>query len=370
MKIVNITGEIGWDLLPKDVKKQLDEAAGDDLELNIASPGGYVFDGIEIYNMIRAYKRTYPNAQILGNLSGIVASMASYIAMNPAIDLLAAEDNAVFMIHNVWGIGIGNKNDLRKTADIFDGLDNILNDAYIKKTGKSKKEIADLMDAESWYYGAEIKDAGFADEIIDAPKEDEQNKAVLVLNAKAKFKALSEKLKSRPEDCEKIAASLKPLNTPGQPVAQNTLPAQGEPNQEVTTMTYADFLSSNPAAKTEHDAALQAKFDAGKSTLQAVITGASKYLRPDCQYPATIKAIAIDVLDGKLSLEALETTVRAFDALKESGNSAAAQTETSEVGTTPGQQTVALSPDGQNKTEADYQAMLARDKAAAGIGGK
>ncbi|MDY0178228.1 MAG: Clp protease ClpP, partial [Bacilli bacterium] len=146
MKTINIVGEIGWDLLPQSIQKQLNEAAGEDLELNIASPGGYVFDGIEIFNMIRAYKRQYTNSQILANLRGFVASMASYIAMNPAIDILAAENNAIFMIHNVWGMGIGNKNDLRKTADIFDGLDGILNDAYVKKTGKSKKEIAKLME--------------------------------------------------------------------------------------------------------------------------------------------------------------------------------------------------------------------------------
>ena len=78
MKIINISGEIGYDVMPEDVRNQLAEAGGKDIEIQIASPGGFVFDGIEIYNMIRDYKRKNPNAQILATVKGLAASMAAY----------------------------------------------------------------------------------------------------------------------------------------------------------------------------------------------------------------------------------------------------------------------------------------------------
>lgn len=140
MKSIYISGEIGWDVLPKDITEQLNEAKGEDLEINIASPGGYVFDGIEIYNAIRGYKRQYSDAQIIANMRGIVASMASYIAMNPAIDILTAEDNAVFMIHNVWGIAVGDYNEMQKTAEIFEGLTNILVEQLTEHYGREEIE--------------------------------------------------------------------------------------------------------------------------------------------------------------------------------------------------------------------------------------
>ena len=59
MKIINISGEIGWDVMPSDVKKQLEESKGKDIEVHVASPGGFVFDGIEIFNAFRDYKKQY-----------------------------------------------------------------------------------------------------------------------------------------------------------------------------------------------------------------------------------------------------------------------------------------------------------------------
>ena len=38
MNIINISGEIGWDVMPEDVKKQLAEAKGKDIEVHVASP--------------------------------------------------------------------------------------------------------------------------------------------------------------------------------------------------------------------------------------------------------------------------------------------------------------------------------------------
>ena len=116
MIIINISGEIGCDVTPNKIKKQLDAAKGKDIDVHITSPGGFVFDGIEIFNAFRDYKKQYPKAQMMLTIKGLAASMASYLAVNPAFDLVAAEDNAVFMIHNAWGGAVGDYREMKKSA--------------------------------------------------------------------------------------------------------------------------------------------------------------------------------------------------------------------------------------------------------------
>lgn len=370
MNKILISGEIGWDVMPADVRKQLDEAKGKDIEIQIASPGGFVFDGIEIYNMIRDYKRKNPNAQIMATIKGMAASMASYIAMNPAIDLLTAEDNAVFMIHNVWGVSIGDYREMLKTAEIFQGLTDILSVAYSKKSGKKDEEIRKLMDSESWFFGAEIKDAGFADEMIKT--EEKKEKASAISESKVKMKMLSEKLEKNPVEYQKIAAVIRPENNNEELKQESTPsnededikhnPAQREKLEEVSVMTLDQLLRDNPAAKIEYDAKLrevsEAQFKAGKESHQAVMDAASKYLGSDASYGPSIRAIAVDVVKGAKSLETLETIVAAFDAFKESNNSKAASNESEEIGATPGE---------QEKPKDEYQAMIEADKSAYGL---
>ena len=368
MKKIMISGQIGFDVMPADFSAQIDAAKGEDLDIKIASPGGSVYHGLEIYNAIRDYKRSFPNAQIMATVSGLAASMASYIAMNPAIDLLTAEDNAVFMIHNVWGVSVGDYREMLKTADVFQGLSGILAQSYSRKTGKKQNEIQSMMDEETWFFGDEIKAAGFVDEMIKT--DEKKEKASAVAESKAKLKMLSEKLEKQPVENQKIAAMLRPEPienslSAGAPV-NNTTPAQStrEKSEEVSDMTLDQILSEHPAAKFELEARMQAhgeeQFKAGKASHQKVMDAASLYLAPGSAYGNTIRAIAVDVVKGAKSLEALETTVAAFDALKESNASATASTESAEIGDTAGQQ-VPESPDG------DFSALLAGDKSSYGL---
>ena len=47
-KKINISGEIGWDYFTSMLSDDLKAAKGEDLEIDIASPGGDVFAGIEM----------------------------------------------------------------------------------------------------------------------------------------------------------------------------------------------------------------------------------------------------------------------------------------------------------------------------------
>ena len=78
-----------------------------EMRITIDSPGGDVFEGITIFNIIRDFARNNPDVEITTYVQGMAASMASVIALaawsvNPRNDVIV-EDNSIFMIHNAWG---------------------------------------------------------------------------------------------------------------------------------------------------------------------------------------------------------------------------------------------------------------------------
>lgn len=129
------------------------------LNIFINSPGGDVFDGVAIYNILRRH-----SARIIVEVDALAASIASLIAM--AGDEIRMAENALMMIHNPWGMAIGDSAAMRRAADDMDKVrDNSILPAYTKKTGMVRDEIALLMDEETWMSAAEAKELGFIDEI-------------------------------------------------------------------------------------------------------------------------------------------------------------------------------------------------------------
>ena len=159
-----------------DVRKALAAFPSGETEMRITidSPGGDVFEGITIFNIIRDFARNNPDVKIMTYVQGMAASMASVIALaawsvNPRNDVIV-EDNSIFMIHNAWGIVMGDENDMREGAEWFSKVDDMLRAVYVRRSGKSDDEIKAMMDAETWLWGDEIVQAGFADVIMDSTK--------------------------------------------------------------------------------------------------------------------------------------------------------------------------------------------------------
>jgi len=251
---INISGEIGWDYTASDIRDSLKAAKGDDLDIDIATPGGSVFDGIEIYNAMRDYKRDNPKSQISATLKGLVASMGTYIASNPVIDLVAAEDNAVYMIHNPWSITYGDYRDAQTTADMLKGLADILSDAYAKRTGKSKADIRSMMDASTWIFGDDIKAQGFVDEIIPGEKSDDDpasKKSKALAHARASFDAMVAASVSRANrDTDRQRAAALVASLPGQTGSNDTAPSQGG-KEELEVKNLSEFMAQGKEALAE-----------------------------------------------------------------------------------------------------------------------
>lgn len=158
MDMIELHGVVGVDILAKDFSKALDAAKGD-IILDINSGGGFVTEGIAIANQIKSYKRGKITARI-----SFAASAMTYVAL--VANEVEVYDNAIFMIHNAWGVATGDYRVMEKHGVVLKAITNLLANVYVEKTKKSKAEIFAMMDDETYFYGSEIKDQGFADAVI------------------------------------------------------------------------------------------------------------------------------------------------------------------------------------------------------------
>lgn len=142
----------------------LDEAGGDDVILEVNSPGGYVFAGMEMYNRLKMY-----SGKITAVVMSIAASAASLITC--AADTVQMCPVSQLMIHRAHSWAEGDKNEIYKTAEDLAKLDDAIANAYVDKTGMGKAEILKLMDVTTWLGPEEAKEKNFADEILFAQEE-------------------------------------------------------------------------------------------------------------------------------------------------------------------------------------------------------
>lgn len=159
--IYDAIGPSDWGMVSaEDIKKQLDQYPDiQTINLHVNSPGGYVFEGLAIYNLLKDHP-----ANVISHIDGYAASMASIVVL--AGDRVKMAENAILMIHNPWGVAVGASNELRKEADILDQLKVNLVGIYAARTGMDPQKISDLMDAETWMQSDVALESKFVDEII------------------------------------------------------------------------------------------------------------------------------------------------------------------------------------------------------------
>lgn len=134
----------------------------DTLNVHINSPGGSVYDGVAIFNMLRQHK-----ASVTVHIDGLAASIASVIAMSG--DKVVMPSNSMMMIHNAMSVSIGNANDMRKMADDLEKINESVINSYIAKNPELDREyLKALMDDETWLTASEAYELGLVD-VIDEP---------------------------------------------------------------------------------------------------------------------------------------------------------------------------------------------------------
>lgn len=240
---ISIYDEIGfWGVSAASFAQDLKDCGNNlkQINLHIHSPGGDVFDGIAIYNLLKNHP-----ANVTVYIDGLAASMASVIAM--AGNEVIMPENAMMMIHKPWGIQGGDAEDMRKYADLLDKVENTLIPAYANKTGKTPEELAEMLSAETWLNGKECVEQGFADKLAEP----------LVAMASIKSRKL--------EDFENMPKAMKDMlfkpqgNAGTNPASQATQTEQSAPVNQTQTVT-VDNTAQVQAELNKRNADIKAVF--------------------------------------------------------------------------------------------------------------
>ena len=172
--IVYIYDEISWfGIQAEQFVKDFNAISADTIHLRVNSPGGSVFDGTAIFNVIKQH-----SSRVVAHIDGLAASIASIIVM--AADEVRMAQNAFFMIHEPWSIVIGDAEMMRAEADLLEKVSGTLVNAYTDKSGLSADEVHDYMAKETWFTAQEALDAGFVD-VIEEQDSEENAKAKVTL---------------------------------------------------------------------------------------------------------------------------------------------------------------------------------------------
>lgn len=145
-------------------KNELDELGDvENINLYVNSPGGSVFEGITIHNMLKRHE-----AKVTAYVDALAASIASVIIM--AADEIRMPSNSMLMIHNPWTFAIGNAVDLRKQADDLDRIGESAIQSYLSKAGDKLEEshLKELLDDETWLSADESYELGLCDVVEDS----------------------------------------------------------------------------------------------------------------------------------------------------------------------------------------------------------
>lgn len=204
---------------PKKINDELEKVNhNEELEVEINSGGGSVFDASEIYTTLKDYK-----GNVTVKILGLAASAASVIAM--AGDKILMSPTAQIMIHNASAVSEGDYRDMNHMSSMLKNTNRTIANAYKNKTGKEPGELLEMMDNETWLTADQALEHGMIDEIMF-----ESNEGQLV--ASINNNMLPKKV------INKIINEFKPKKSVSNEVSLN--------KKEEKTMTLDQFKNDNP----------------------------------------------------------------------------------------------------------------------------
>lgn len=316
MKTIYLKGDIGFEITADKIREKVNFASTEKLRVIVNSPGGYVDEAFEIYDLFMSYKGTVEFVMM-----PYAASAMSYIVM--AGDEITAFKNSIWMAHRVHGIAIGDADDMITQGTIMAALENIIVEAYQKRIKKPKEEILEAMKKEIWMIGWEqLAENGMIDNVIDtvddidleedeksdiknllAEAEKENANAVLSMRIKRTINRMESEKEKMKNQYGRMAAKLdaKKLEENKNDFTPAPLPDENKTRGVNSMSKLQDFLNANPEAKAEYDKALES----AKTEGNAALAQASAALDGDRKRIVTILSMAKAQLTPEVA-EALE----------------------------------------------------------------
>lgn len=137
-----------------------------EITVRIHSGGGSVYEGLAIYDLMRA-----SDATIKVVVEGMAASMGSILALGG--DEIQMTENAFFMMHAPSGGAWGNKKKLSGVIDQLENCEQRLKSIYADRTQASDQDISDWMntDKDTWLDADSCLNLGICDEVIKPTKK-------------------------------------------------------------------------------------------------------------------------------------------------------------------------------------------------------
>ena len=142
------------------IQTQLQEAAGQDVEVHISSVGGSAFDAIAIYDLLKKYP-----GKVTTYIDALAASAASIVAMGG--QTVAMSKYALLMIHKPMVGSGGNADELLKDVQMLNVVQSRLAQIYMDKTGLDGVTVNSLINSVTWMTADQALDLGFIDQIED-----------------------------------------------------------------------------------------------------------------------------------------------------------------------------------------------------------
>lgn len=135
-------------------KQELDNIGNvKNLNIYINSPGGDVFTASTMISMLQRKKDK--GTTINAYVDGLSASAASFLMM--VADNVNLYRNSTVMIHKPMSIAIGNANDMQKTIDALNKIeDSVMLPMYMDKALATEEEIKNLINEETWLSASDM----------------------------------------------------------------------------------------------------------------------------------------------------------------------------------------------------------------------
>ena len=164
-----LSGEVDEDLAKEVIGKLLlleSISATKAIYIYVDSPGGNVYSGFAIFDVIRFIK---PPVKIIG--TGLIASAAALILLSAKKQNRFALPNSRYLIHQPLSEMRGVATDLEIYAKEIDRIKGRLNSIIAKETGKTIEEVSKDTERDCWLDAEEALAYGLVSKIITTRKE-------------------------------------------------------------------------------------------------------------------------------------------------------------------------------------------------------
>ena len=143
MATIKILGDIGASVEAEDIINQITAVEDDKIKVLIASPGGSAFQGLMIYDALKA-----SNKEITTVILGLGASAASVIFM--AGNKREMGEGALLMVHNSRVGFEGTAAQMREQLETLDAIDDRMKSVLMGASGISDEDATALLSKDSF----------------------------------------------------------------------------------------------------------------------------------------------------------------------------------------------------------------------------